>query len=352
MNLLGSARSTPSDCKAYLLQLSLEYYEICKAAIGGQYEGKFFHHDSDEDFSPTLITSVRRTRAVVQFINARFSARLRNSGHKYQITEPKSKDSESLLQAMKTLSVEDNRSDVDQIENASSNGGSDGVDDHDHTSTSTKDLPMTISKETALIWVGKVLARTRGKEVHGNFSPLVIAELFWEQSSRWQEFAQEYMEQIGEICDRFLRDLLKQKCPPDVQARVWSTHVSSALKARNQAASHELDRIIEDLKGHPMNYNRFYVDTVAKKRQERTEKVLGECIKKGAVRKQLIVGCNQFHLSNHMYPSTNAATVVDDFSTRTNPNLEVVRCEEALDCLSSLYDVSVCQLIGLAFPSY
>jgi hypothetical protein len=38
----------------------------------------------------------------------------------------------------------------------------------------------------ALDLVRQVLIRTRGKELPGNFNPLLVGELFWEQSSKWQ----------------------------------------------------------------------------------------------------------------------------------------------------------------------
>jgi len=42
------------------------------------------------------------------------------------------------------------------------------------------DCPKTMANKEALDWVGKVILRTRGRELAGNFNPLVIGELFWE----------------------------------------------------------------------------------------------------------------------------------------------------------------------------
>lgn len=32
---MGVSRTSPQECRAYLMQLSLDYFEACKAAIGG-----------------------------------------------------------------------------------------------------------------------------------------------------------------------------------------------------------------------------------------------------------------------------------------------------------------------------
>ena len=37
---MGESRANPSECKAYLSQLSLEYFQLCKATVDGHYEGE------------------------------------------------------------------------------------------------------------------------------------------------------------------------------------------------------------------------------------------------------------------------------------------------------------------------
>jgi hypothetical protein len=51
---MGSRRSTAQDCKDYLAQFSLDYYEVCKAAVGGHYEGSYFKQNTDSAFLTQL----------------------------------------------------------------------------------------------------------------------------------------------------------------------------------------------------------------------------------------------------------------------------------------------------------
>jgi hypothetical protein len=42
LSMLGNRRSSPEDCREYLMQLSLEFHEVCDAAAEGQCEGSYF----------------------------------------------------------------------------------------------------------------------------------------------------------------------------------------------------------------------------------------------------------------------------------------------------------------------
>jgi len=44
----------------------------------------------------------------------------------------------------------------------------------------------------------------------------------------------------------------------DVKSRLWLYQISDALKTRRKAAMLELEKIIEETKGFPINYNHYY----------------------------------------------------------------------------------------------
>jgi len=72
LELLGSRRSKATECKAYLVQLSLDYYDVCKAAVNGHYEGPYFHRNAEASFSLQSQATLVRLRAVVQHMNTEF----------------------------------------------------------------------------------------------------------------------------------------------------------------------------------------------------------------------------------------------------------------------------------------
>lgn len=299
LDIMRSRRTQASECKAYLAQLSLDCYELCKAAVNGHYEGTYFTVNADHSFTLTSPATIRRIRAVVQFMNTQFADNHRTSGHKYQI------DTCNTNMAPTPLSL----------------------DNDDSLS------PVPMNKAGALAWVRSVLIRTRGRELVGNFNPLLVGELFWEQCSYWRRLAVDYLDEVAQVCSKFLDVLLEDKCPKDIVSRLRASLVQDALKGRYDGAMQELERIMEDVRSYPINYNHYYTDTINKRRQERQKKSLAKSIKDATTHTE----------SNGLDDQTSASIdvdkVVQTHSQAIDPNMENVSCEEALDCLYAIYKV-------------
>lgn len=300
-DVLGKRRSTPSDCKDYLMSFSLEFYDVCKAAVNGHYQGGYFTRNPDAVFSVTSPASIRRLRAVVQKMNSVFSERVRNTGHKYYI------DRSSTLYSV----------------------------DVGKASPVPTGSPIKLSRSKAMEWANEALTRTRGTELLGNFNPLVIGELFWEQSSKWRTLAIDHVDSVAAVCSLFLEALLRDKCPKDVHSRLWSSQIQDALKARKDASIQELDHIWEDLQHCPINYNHYYTTTVKKQQMERTKDDLSKAIT-AATTHTAMPGCTSTHTS----ASVNVDHAVREYSRNIDPSMDRLSCEEALDCLLAIYKVS------------
>ncbi|TVY73303.1 Interferon-induced GTP-binding protein MxA [Lachnellula suecica] len=304
---LGTARSTGQDCKAYLAQLSQDYYELCKAGVDGHYEGSYFHTDIDSEFAITSPSTLRRTRALVQSLNSKFADTMRVSGHKYQI--------------------ELNSEDDDPDSEASFSMG--------NFQPKKSGQPEKLNNAAAMSWVRKALIRNRGKELIGNFNPLLIGELFWELSERWQKLAVEHVDQVSKICNLFLKTLLADKCPEDVERRLWTSRIQQELKNRHQAAVKELGLLMKDHKNFPINYNHYYTDTIAKRRQDRSKAALTKAIE-GATSSDTTYNGRDTNTTT----SVNIQLAIASYSSSVDPNMDNFSCEEALDCLLAIYKVS------------
>jgi hypothetical protein len=296
LELLGKARSSPSECKAYLAQLSLGYHNICNAAINGHYEGAYFRGGTDRTFDLSLPATIRRTRAVIQSLNTKFAQEMRTKGKLYEV------DSRDL-----------------------------GVGKF---SKGDPSKAQHLSKSEALQWVHEVIVRTRGKELIGNFNPLVIGELFWEQSSKWEKLAAAHVDRVVDVCNRFLKTLLHDKCPKDVATRVWSSIIEDDLNNRVAAAYKELKQLVEEEKEYPINYNHYYTETIAARRRERHKASLVRCVHNNTTEEQ-IEGYGDEVVST----TVDIDQIVSDFFLDADPNMEDFSCEEALDCLMGIYHV-------------
>lgn len=318
LQVMGSNRTTAADCKAYLVQLSLDFYEVCKAAVDGHYEGDYFTSDADPAFSLTSPATIRRIRAVVQYMNTGFSDNLRVNGHKYEIDMSDGMNADSLLNPLLGTVLNG----LGWLPKSVS--------------------PAKMDRKKALAWVRLVLVRTRGRELVGNFNPLLVGELFWEQCSNWRRLAVEYVDQVADVCRRFLDILLHDKCPKDVISRLHTSIVLDALKARHHAAMEELERLIEDTKSYPINYNHYYTDTVQQRREERRKAAEASKLKTEDV--SPAEGSSSEPQPTQPSVSTDADQAIEKYSRRIDPNMENISCEEALDCLFAIYEVSHCHL--------
>jgi len=316
LDVLGDPRAMPRECKTYLAQLSLNFHEVCKAAIGGHYEGDYFNSEIDPTFSPTSTATIRRLRAVIQFMNTNFSNHLRTSGHKYQI--------DTSANAVAPASADDRVS-----------HGGHRPSDNLIIPKSEVGSPARISNATALKWVSQALTRTRGRELGGSFNPLLVGELFWEQSSSWHLLAKDHVDAVSQICRRFLLNLLQEMCPEDVSSRLWSSQIQDALRERNSSATRELELLMEDIKSYPINYNHYYTDTIKKRRRERDKEALADCLENSTTNTPL-PGCHSTHSST----SIDLDQAIDRYCSPADPEMEKHSCEEALDCLFSIYKAS------------
>ncbi|KAI9659667.1 MAG: hypothetical protein M1829_006575 [Trizodia sp. TS-e1964] len=337
LNIMGDSRSTAQQCREYLVELSLDYHEVCKAAAGGHYEGDYFTRDVDKLFTINSKATRRRLRAVVQFMNQKFSESVRQKGHKYHIDMlGDHQDANTNAQHAVIRFADDDNEEYDEDNSQSDeNGIREFEDKYGEESDKILAAPIKITKPEALEWVSQVLVRTRGKELAGNFNPLIVGELFWEQSSKWYKMAVNHLERVADQCTQFLKDLLLEKCPSDLKLRLWSSVFQDNVKRRLEDALLELKQINDDLKNYPINYNHYYTDTIKKQKAERYEKSLSKSIEASTIHTRL-EGCH----SNHTSASIDVAAAIDKVYLSTDPDMDKHSCEDALDCLFSIYKVS------------
>ncbi|PQE32794.1 hypothetical protein CJF32_00001289 [Rutstroemia sp. NJR-2017a WRK4] len=295
----GDSRSTAIECRAYLVQLSTEVQKICAAAIEGHYEGKYFQCEVDKEFKLGDKYALARTRAVVQKKNMQFADLMRLKGGKYRI------DMSGTMESTR---------DTEKAREAVENGN-----------------PEQLTKEEGLDWVQQAINRTRGKELIGDINPLLVSELFWEQSSKWEQMADDHANEVFDQCTQFLQNLLRDKVPKDVETRLWPALIEDTLNDRSRAARQELSRLIADLQDHPINYNHYYTDNINRRRQEREQRALDQCLQDSQAESPDRDGDNKGEI--------DLSKLRENFTTSFTKDPERFGCEDALDRLLAIYKV-------------
>ncbi|KAI8953562.1 interferon-induced GTP-binding protein Mx [Xylaria longipes] len=314
--LLGDPRATIPECRTYLAQLSMACHDICKAGVQGIYENDFFRFGREEPFSLESKASTRRLRAVVQFMNSGFARDLRTKGHKYKISVANGDDSSE-----KEKHPEEETNADEEL--------------YSPTSSSPSEKPSVLSEEDAMMWARNRVLKSRGKELTGSFNPNVVAELFWEQSESWEKLAKSHVEQILRLCENFLRDILADQATADVKDRFWRFLLVDEMRKQRTSAFNELTQLVQDNKEHPINYNHYFTDNLQKRRQQKMRAQL-----QGILPEPLTLSRCSVGIHYPPYDVGNALEkVVSACGQRTTADMDDFSCEEALDCLLSIYKV-------------
>jgi GTPase SAR1 family protein len=321
--VIGESRASPEECKIFLAQLALSFYEICKAAVNGHYEGDYFRYTGKESSIQDLAVN-RRLRAEIQLLNQEFAEDIRQKGHKYHIIglgdvspDTKQEDIESLDEEEPLESERETKNKPPAILDP----------------PAKLVYPQKMQHQMAMKWVNDVVVRTRGRELLGNFNPLVIAELFREQSSRWSFFAKEHINKASDASRRFLERVLRDMAPRDIFNRLWPRILEDITRKR-QHATDELEKIIKDSRSYVINYNHYYTDTIKKSRYERRKTHMEQCLAK-ATRHRKVPGPK----TDQTYADIDLNHLLGLFSERIDPNMDDHSSEEVLDCLFAIYKV-------------
>ncbi|KAL8717039.1 MAG: hypothetical protein Q9225_005685 [Loekoesia sp. 1 TL-2023] len=271
---LSERRSTTHEQRQFLTRVSMDVHEIIKAAVKGYYELDFFGK-VDVDAAVDAPSNMQRLRAAIHHLNFRFSSQMRVFGHRYAIGNGSKAqtDSSSVGNAEED---EDESTNLETVKRRFTDAlAGESIAEEDSYNSDGLALeeglsaPKRLSRSKAVDWVLHILQRTRGRELPGTFNPLVIGQIFKEQSAPWKTVAVNHIEKTAAVCDVFVRRVIDEKVPAEVRERLWDFKVEPALKASLSSSRQELRRILEDKERHPITYNHYFTTTIQKLRQQK-----------------------------------------------------------------------------------
>ncbi|EUC26876.1 hypothetical protein COCCADRAFT_10352 [Bipolaris zeicola 26-R-13] len=170
---LGQRRASIEEQRRFLVTLSQSCQALTKAAVDGTYNDDFFGN------AKTDAGYQKRIRAVVQNLNQAFSETMAREGHRFVITD--SSDA-SLLQA-------------------------------------SRPKENILSRSEFLERIESLMNRTRGRELPGTFNPMMVSDLFFDQSSPGEEFARAHIVQVVSL-KRFVDDIAVEAVEKDIIAKL------------------------------------------------------------------------------------------------------------------------------------
>jgi len=187
------------------------------------------------------------------------------------------------------------------------------------------------AREDAADWVKGLLIRSRGKELPGNFNPLLMGQLFREQSQPWHDLAQAHLDRIETLCSDFVHVAINHVVAEDVAKRLQDVKLDTALKTRYHNAREELVRLVEDKQRHPITYDPSYTANVKEARERKANARLQAMIKEATVHFEDDEG--------NVNPMCNPDILARAFRKEEQRDQELAIAEDALDSQLAFYKV-------------
>ena len=283
---LGKPRATLAEQQLYLFQLGQSFQSLVKAAVDGTYNDPFFGDARSESGYQ------KRIRAVTQNLNQDFADDITRRGHRREVTESNDKD----------------RIPTDVI---------------------------PLSRNEYIDHVKDLMKRTKSRELPGTFNPMIVSDLFLEQSAPWGAMTRSHVDKVWNAAREFLGHV--------------ATHIADATTSKalfREIFEPALSQLLKNLKektaellnphqrSHPITYNQDFSESLQKLRNERNRNEYSNIVQQsfGISSLQSSHCCKQYH---------DLHQLVNNLLQRTEPDMNRFACSEALDCMHAYYKVKI-----------
>ncbi|PIA92595.1 hypothetical protein CB0940_04978 [Cercospora beticola] len=102
-----------------------------------------------------------------------------------------------------------------------------------------------IDRKEAINWIAKLHKRTRGSELPGTPSVLLVWDAFHEQSKPWERLAEEHILRVEGACTILIKEVIYATAPPDLVKKILD-FIDDDLEHRFRLAQKQLHALVDD----------------------------------------------------------------------------------------------------------
>ncbi|KAI0017966.1 dynamin family protein [Xylariomycetidae sp. FL0641] len=289
---LGKPRVALDEQRLELLRISQAFQLLVKSSVDGTYSHAFF------ESAKTARGYQQRIRAVIQNLNKKFSGILAVRGHKRVISHQNS------------------------------------------TAIALTPEPIQITREKFIDHARVLMERTRARELPGLFNPMVVSDLFHEQSEPWDAIVSEHIDSACEAAKKFLELVVYSVAGNDLIAKALLEEVfEPAFKKVWLDAEAKVTELLDAHRIiHPITYNHQYSEAIQKVKKTRREEQAAKVV-------QTFFKLNTSPLSvlgtTKLNDDYNLFTLIQKLAERNEEDIERSAASEALDCMHAYYNVAM-----------
>jgi hypothetical protein len=189
-----------------------------------------------------------------------------------------------------------------------------------------------ITREEFMDHIQRLLRRTKGRELPGTFNPIIVADLFLEQSSPWETLTRGHIEKVWQAAKRFLSLTTTYVADAATSKALFQKIFEPALKELLGTLNEKSTELLTPhQKSYPITYNHYFTEALQKVRNERSKDEYTMIIKD-------FFGTSSIE-SVYLNQSKDLRPLVAALVQRTEPDMNRFACSEALDCMEAYYKV-------------
>ncbi|KAK5998958.1 Interferon-induced GTP-binding Mx2-like protein [Cladobotryum mycophilum] len=290
LDKLGRPRTNSQEQKMYLLEVSQSFQMFVQRAIDGTYNDAFFGDVMSE------AGYEKRIRAVIQNLSIDFAKELGENGRYHKVV-----------------------SSPEQIKASEHN--------------------VVVTRTMLLEKIAQKLERGRGRELLGTFSPLIVADLFREESVFWESIAQAHVKRAWDAAKTFLWHLISHIADPTAAAMIMEDIVEPALdEILGNLRKKTSDLLKPHQTGHPITYGNTFQKTVQRIRDERRSDRY-----RALIAKHFGITCTEN--SSFLSKDVHFGNFLRGLMEQTEPRGDHWAASEALDFLDAYYEIAMKRLV-------
>lgn len=285
---LGASRCTLQEQRLHLLQVSERFASLVKSAIDGVYLDGFFGNAMDD------VDYRKRLRSVIQNTCEEFAEVMEQRGHQMQIVE------------------------------------------HMHESRpSSSDCPAQILRSSYIGQVMSLMKRSRGCELPGTYNPLIIGDLFYQQSKNWGKLANRYSETVLDAARTTLDAILEHTADEATGEGLMRYVINPAMDSHKGRLEAMVANVLEPhQRGHPITYNHYFTDNVQKARAQHRQVSLTRQV-------DSFFGTDSSAGKTYVRDTSfDVANLLRALDLGTEADMNRYACSEAIDCMQAYYKVA------------
>ncbi|KAK7524157.1 dynamin family protein [Phyllosticta citriasiana] len=282
---LGEPRTSVHEERRYLISTSQSFTILVRSAVNGT-------HDDTSNFFGDARTKAgfeKRLRAVVQDILSQFAEDMRNKGEYERIV--------------------------------------------DNTNMSKDKISRReIARSEYLENVKELMKRNRGCELSGTFNPMIVGDLFHQQSKPWTGIVEEAAQKVVKACEIFIIHALYDTVEGTAGNEIIRQVIGPVMRKLLTELKEKISEIMAPHRtGNPLTYNHYFTDTIQNARRVHQEKRLAKTLDKIS--------------SSGKHPPTldsnTIGSIISSFHANSEADMRLFASMEALEYMTAYYKVAM-----------